>query len=171
MPAKTRIATPPPAPSTPSTPPHAPSTPSAPSASAGKGKKHCPSCDGLIAARSSTCPLCSYVIPPKAAKAAKVEIDAAVRKAATPLVNEVKIDANALIKVLAARGFKFMRLRNELTGEIVREESDPKIDGLHLKYAPIPTNAPNGIYVIQTSNQIQFAMNLDTFLEIAKLKP
>jgi len=159
MPSKTR---------TPSLPPTLPPTPAATSASAGKGKKHCPSCDGIIAARSSTCPLCSYVIPPKAAKA---EAEAAARKAATPQVNEVKIDANALIKVLAARGFKFMRLRNELTGEIVREESDPKIDGLHLKYAPIPTNAPNGIYVIQTSNQIQFAMNLDTFLEVAKLKP
>ena len=152
-------------------PPTKPATAESPpieKASAGKGKKHCPSCDGLIAARSSICPLCSYVIPPKAAKA---EAEAAARKAAMAQVNQVKIDANALIKVLAARGFKFMRLRNELTGEIVREESDPKIDGLHLKYAPIPTNAPNGIYVIQTSNQIQFAMNLDTFLEVAKLKP
>ena len=158
-------------------PPTKPTTATSPTiekASAGKGKKHCPACDGLIAARSSTCPLCSHIIPPKAAKvakAAKAEAEAAVHKAVTPQMNEVKIDANALIKVLAARGFKFMRLRNELTGEIVREESDPKIDGLHLKYAPIPTNAPNGIYVIQTSNQIQFAMNLDTFLEVAKLKP
>lgn len=36
--------------------------------SPGLGKKYCPACDEIIAARSTTCPKCGHVIPPKNGK-------------------------------------------------------------------------------------------------------
>lgn len=134
------------------------------SESAGKGKKFCPSCHKVIAARSSTCPLCSFVIPPKEAK----EPSAAPKAPKT--AKGTTIDEKAFIRVLAGKGFKFVRLVNELTGEVVKEETDQKISKLDLQFAAIPKNAEN-IHVIQTTPQIQVAMTLDKFLELAGIKP
>jgi hypothetical protein len=132
------------------------------SQSAGKGKKHCPSCKEIIAARSSTCPFCSFVIPPKDKKAPSD---------GPKIAGQPKsIDEKAFIRVCAGKGFKFVRLVNELTGELVKDERDPKIDKLALKFAGIPSNC-DGIYITQTSPQIQVSMSFDKFLEIAGIKP
>lgn len=131
----------------------------APSATAGPGlgKKFCPSCNALIGARSGTCPECGHQFLPKAKKAEATQTDG-------------EISETAFIKVLAGRGFDFQRLRNELTGEIVKDIKDPKIEKLGLKFSPIPKNSDE-IHVTQTSPQIQISMSLDKFLEVAGIKP
>jgi hypothetical protein len=123
----------------------------------GLGKKFCPSCNALIGARSTTCPDCGFEFIPKSKKS-----DAASSNG--------EISETAFIKVLAGRGFDFQRLRNELTGEIVKDVKDPKIEKLGLKFGPVPKNA-DAIYVTQTTPQIQVAMSLDKFLEVAGIKP
>lgn len=78
-----------------------------------------------------------------------------------------------LIKVLAGKGFKFTRLVNSLTGEVVEEKSDPKFKEVNFVYRDIPTSRAEHdcIYVIQTSPQIQVAMTLEKFLKVAGIKP
>lgn len=122
----------------------------------GLGKKFCPECNALIGARSTKCPECGHEFQAKAKKGAIEETG--------------DISETAFIKVMAGRGFDFQRLRNELTGEIVKDVRDPKIDKLGLKFSPIPKNA-EGIHVTQTSPQIQVSMSLDKFLELAGIKP
>ena len=56
-----------------------------------------------------------------------------------------------------------------LTGEI-REEVPAKIGALGLKFGAVPTHADT-VYVTRTSPQIQVAMSLDKFLELAGVKP
>ena len=86
--------------------------------------------------------------------------------------SEPTISQDAFVKVLAGKGFQFTRLVNTITGEIVKEESDPKIARLNLAYQSIPQNADHDkIYVQRTTPQIQVSMTLDRFLEIAGLKP
>lgn len=102
---------------------------------------------------------------PKEKKTRPPKNSTAERQEPTVIINET-----ALLKVLVSRGFKISRLRDELTGEIVKEEFDPQIKNLELKYSPIPANAEDGVYVIQTSPQPQFAMNLDTLIRVAKMK-
>lgn len=126
------------------------------------GKKVCPFCQGLIWVRATECEHCHKTIPPKDPNAKPAK-----KKAEAPTA---KIDETALLKVLVARGFKISRLRDELTGEIVKEEFDPQIKNLELKYSTIPANAEDGVYVIQTSPQPQFAMNLDTLIRVGKFK-
>ena len=81
-----------------------------------------------------------------------------------------EINETAFIKVMAGRGFDFQRLRNELTGEIVKDVKDPKIEKLGLRFGSVPKNA-DAIYVTQTTPQIQVSMSLDKFLEVAGIKP
>lgn len=90
-----------------------------------------------------------------------------------PPAGESVISEEALIKVLAAKGFKFTRLVNALTGEVVEEKTDPKIDKLNLVYRAIPTSRADSVavYVTQTSPQIQVAMTLDKLLELAGIRP
>ncbi|MES2439561.1 MAG: hypothetical protein V4584_10865 [Verrucomicrobiota bacterium] len=71
---------------------------------------------------------------------------------------------------MAERGFKYIRHLDGITGELVREEDDPKIEKLDLQFANIPKST-TGIHVIQTSPQIQVAMSLDKFLELTGIKP
>lgn len=87
-----------------------------------------------------------------------------------PAVSEISEDA--CVRVFAGKGFRFIRLVNSLTGEVVKEETDPKITKLNLVYSPIPKNAaPDRLYVTQTSPQVQVSMSLDRFLELAGIKP
>jgi hypothetical protein len=87
-----------------------------------------------------------------------------------PAVSEISEDA--CVRVLAGKGFKFIRLVNSLTGEVVKEETDPRITKLNLVYSAIPKNAASDrLYVTQTSPQVQVSMTLDRFLELAGIKP
>lgn len=83
-----------------------------------------------------------------------------------------EISEEACIRVLAGKGFKFIRLVNSLTGEVVKEETDPKINKLNLVFTQIPKNAaPDRVYVTQTSPQIQVSMSLDRLLDLVGIKP
>ena len=91
--------------------------------------------------------------------------------ASTSSAKEQVISEDAFVKVLAGKGFKFTRLVNTITGEVVKEESDPKIARLNLAYQPIPNNADHSkVYVQRTTPQIQVSMTLDRFLELAGIK-
>ncbi len=59
---------------------------------------------------------------------------------------------------------------NAFTDEVIKETVPPQIEKLGLKFEAIPKNA-DGVYITQTNQQIQVAMPLDKFLEIAGLKP
>ena len=80
-----------------------------------------------------------------------------------------RIDEAAFYKVLHGKGFPVKISQDLLTGEI--ETSVPEsITKLGLQFSAIPANA-SGIHVTQTSPQIQVAMPLEKFLEIAGIRP
>jgi len=120
-----------------------------------------------LTANGGVCPATGETEEPKGAAKAP-------RKPASvlgvPPVSE--ISEEACIRVLAGKGFKFTRLVNSLTGEVVKEESDPKINKLNLTFSAIPKNAAQDkVYVTQTSPQLQVSMSLDRFLELAGIRP
>jgi hypothetical protein len=59
--------------------------------------------------------------------------------------------------------------QNLLTGEIETQIPD-SISKLELQFSAIPANA-SAIHISQTSPQIQVAMPLEKFLEIAGIRP
>ncbi|MEI7927899.1 MAG: hypothetical protein WCH40_05060 [Verrucomicrobiales bacterium] len=74
----------------------------------------------------------------------------------------------AFFRVLHAKGFGIKISRDLLTGEITKEV--PRAIGdLGLQFSAIPVRT-DSLHVIQTSPQIQVAMSLDKFLELAKIK-
>jgi hypothetical protein len=82
------------------------------------------------------------------------------------------ISEDEAVKVLAGKGFNFVRLVNSITGQLVEEKKDPKIDKLNFHYLPIPARADHDVvYVTQTSPQIQVSMTLDRFLQLTGTKP
>ena len=92
-------------------------------------------------------------------------------RAAAPKAASVasKIDEAAFYKVLHGKGFPVKISQDLLTGEI--ETSVPEsITKLGLQFSAIPANA-SGIHITQTSPQIQVAMPLEKFLEIAGIRP
>jgi hypothetical protein len=80
-----------------------------------------------------------------------------------------KIDESVFLKVLHGKGFKVKVSQDLLTGEI-QKEVPPAITKLDLQFSAIGGNA-SGIHITQTSPQIQVAMPLDRFLELAGIKP
>ena len=84
----------------------------------------------------------------------------------------LEIDKNQFVKVMAGKGFAYTKMVNELTGEVVEEKSDPKIEALGLEFKAAPKNAdPEKLYVSQTSPQIQVTMTFDKLLNILGIKP
>jgi len=79
-----------------------------------------------------------------------------------------KVDETAFYKVLHGKGFPVKISQNLLTGE-VETQLPPAISKLELQFGAIPGNA-SGVHVTQTSPQIQVAMPLDRFLELAGIK-
>jgi len=72
-------------------------------------------------------------------------------------------------RVLHGKGFNVRITKDLLTGEI-REEVPREISELNLQFGSLPARA-EGIHVTQTTPQIQVAMSLDKFLELARIKP
>jgi hypothetical protein len=97
------------------------------------------------------------------------------RKPRTPKAEPItdSISEDVFVKILAGKGFNFVRLVNSITGEVVKEESDKKIEALGpYQFKAIPRNAEHdAVYVTQTSNQVQVSMSLDKFLSVSKTKP
>lgn len=92
-------------------------------------------------------------------------------------VRPVKVETSAIatanseeafFRVLHAKGFGIKISRDLLTGEI-NKEVPRSIAELGLVFSPIPVRT-DSFHVIQTSPQIQVAMSLDKFLELAKIK-
>ncbi|MCW1925251.1 hypothetical protein OKA05_22010 [Luteolibacter arcticus] len=83
--------------------------------------------------------------------------------------NTSKIDEAAFYKVLHGKGFPVKISQNLLTGEIETQIPD-SISKLELQFSMIPANA-SGVHITQTSPQIQVAMPLEKFLEIAGIRP
>lgn len=80
-----------------------------------------------------------------------------------------KVDETQFYRVLHGKGFAVKITQDVLTGEL--ETSVPAaIQKLGVQFGSIPANA-DGIYVTQTSPQIQISLPLDKFLEIAGIKP
>jgi hypothetical protein len=80
-----------------------------------------------------------------------------------------KVDEAVFYKVLHGKGFPVKITQDLLSGEIqtVIPEGIKKLD---LSFGSIPSNS-SGIYVTQTSPQIQVSMTLDKFLELAGIRP
>ena len=98
---------------------------------------------------------------------------APAKKAATKQVANApaaSIDQMQFIRVMIGKGWKYEKSVNAYTDEVIKETVPPQIEKLGLKFEAVPKNA-EGIYVTQTSPQIQVSMPLDKFLEIAGLKP
>jgi transposase-like protein len=81
------------------------------------------------------------------------------------------IDRDTVLKALAGKGFKIVRMQNALTGEVLEEKIDPKIEKLGLEYGlkGRPTDAAT--YVTQTSGPILVTMTLDRLLALTGTKP
>jgi len=79
-----------------------------------------------------------------------------------------KVDESVFYKVLHGKGFSVKITQDMLTGEIQTQipESIKKLD---LQFGHVPSNA-TGIHITQTSPQIQVAMPLDKFLELAGIR-
>ncbi|MFT4177244.1 MAG: hypothetical protein QM627_11385 [Luteolibacter sp.] len=82
---------------------------------------------------------------------------------------ESKLDESAFYRVLHAKGFSIKVSQDLITGA-VETQLPESIKRLGLQFDEIPGNA-TGVYVTQTSPQIQVAMSLDKFLEIAGIRP
>lgn len=98
----------------------------------------------------------------KSPKAARVSGS----KAAAPTSG--KVDESVFYKVLHGKGFPVKITQDLLSGEIQTQIPD-SIKKLDLQFGSIPANA-SAIHVTQTSPQIQVAMPLDKFLELAGIR-
>jgi hypothetical protein len=90
----------------------------------------------------------------------------APKAAAAPATG--KVDESVFYKVLHGKGFAVKITQDLLTGEI-QTQIPESIRKLELQFGPISGNA-SGIHVTQTSPQIQVAMPLDKFLELAGIR-
>ncbi len=103
-------------------------------------------------------------------KAAAKKPRAASAPAATAKAgSNAKVDESIFYKVLHGKGFHVKITQDLLTGEIQTQVPDP-IRRLNLQFGDIPGNASE-VHVVQTSPQIQVAMPLDKFLELAGVRP
>ena len=76
------------------------------------------------------------------------------------------------MRSLAAKGFKIVRMMNVLTGEMLDEKIDPKIEKLNLGFDGLKAKADDGItYVTQSSGQVLVTMTLERLLTLTGTKP
>jgi len=76
-----------------------------------------------------------------------------------------------VIRHLAQSGFKFVRMVNALTGDVVKEESDPKIEKLGLTFGAVPAKLGDGAYVSKNGKgQLLVTLTLDQFLKATNTK-
>jgi hypothetical protein len=114
-----------------------------------------------------TCPATGEPDQGRSGAAPKATRAASAPKASAAVAS--KIDEAAFYKVLHGKGFPVKISQNLLTGEIETQIPD-SISKLELQFSAIPANA-SAIHISQTSPQIQVAMPLEKFLEIAGIRP
>lgn len=128
----------------------------------------CPTCAEVTRASANLCPNCSYVF----SATDKRTLSTGGYKRGTKGTSRVRPnDASVFVREMAERGFKYVRHLDGITGELVKKEDDPQIEKLGLQFGAIPKSETDGIYITQTSPQIQVAMSWDKFLELAGIKP
>ena len=136
----------------------------------GPRRLQCPKCGLESGTGVKLCPSCNYVFGGKDRRDCLVG-ESTGRSRSPGLQKRVqRNDESQFVKELVARGFKFVRHMDSLTGEIVKSEDDPKIEALGLRFSTIPLITED-VHVIQTSPQVQVAMPLDKFLELTGIKP
>lgn len=82
------------------------------------------------------------------------------------------VDRDEVLRVLAQKGFKVVRLMNALTGEVLEEKIDPKIEKLGLEFTSPRGKADNAkTYVVQSSGQVLVTLSLDRLLALTGTKP
>jgi len=82
------------------------------------------------------------------------------------------VNGDDVLRALAQKGFKVVRLVNSLTGEILEDKIDPKIEKLNLDFGGLKRKADDGAtYVTQTEGQILVTMTLDRLLALTNTKP
>lgn len=82
------------------------------------------------------------------------------------------VDQDEVLRALAKKGFKVVRLMNALTGEILEDKVDPKVEKLGLEYGALRGKADDAkTYVVQSSGQILVTMTLDRLLAVTGTKP
>lgn len=113
-----------------------------------------------------TCPASGEADQGRDKAGPRVVRTSAPRPAAAPVTS--KIDEGVFYKVLHGKGFSVKITQDLLTGEI-QTQIPESVRKLELQFASMPGNA-SGIHVIQTSPQIQVAMPLDKFLELAGIR-
>lgn len=129
----------------------------------GRRQIACPQCKEICLASSNLCRTCSHVF--SAYEKRQLVAGKSFRNTRGKFVEEA-----VFTREMAERGFHYVKLINGHTGEVIQNESDPKIEALGLEFGVIPSSA-DAIYVIQTSPQVQIAMSLDKFLELTGIKP
>ena len=112
-----------------------------------------------------TCPA-SGEADEKGSKSPKIGRGGAAAKPASAATG--KVDEGVFYKVLHGKGFPVKITQDLLTGEIQTQIPD-SIKKLDLQFGSLPANA-SAIHVTQTSPQIQVAMPLEKFLEIAGIR-
>lgn len=82
------------------------------------------------------------------------------------------IDKDAVLKQLSNKGFKIVRSMNMITGEILEDKVDPKIEKLNLEFGGLGGKASDSTtYVTATGSQVLVTMTLDRLLAITGTKP
>ena len=81
------------------------------------------------------------------------------------------ISKDAVLKSLSGKGFKIVRSMNMITGEILEDKVDPKIEKLNLDFGGLGTRANDATtYVTSTDSQVLVTMTLDRLLAITGTK-
>jgi hypothetical protein len=82
------------------------------------------------------------------------------------------VDKDAVLKVLAGKGFKIVRSMNIITGEILEDKIDPKIEKLNLAFGGVSGRADDSTtYVTSAGKQILVTLTLDRLLALTGTKP
>lgn len=82
------------------------------------------------------------------------------------------VDPDTVLRELAKKGFKIVRLQNALTGEILEEKIDPKIEKLGLEFGAMPKKPnENAAYVSGAGGTLLVTLTLDRFLALTGTKP
>ena len=95
-----------------------------------------------------------------------------VRAKSASSASSPAVEKDDVLRALAKKGFKVVRMMNALTGEILEEKIDPKVEKLALDFGGLKGRADDGkTYVVQSSGQILVTMSLDRLLAVTGTKP
>lgn len=88
-------------------------------------------------------------------------------KGTAPAVNR-----DDVLRELAGKGFKIVRMQNMLTGEVLEEKIDPKIEKLGLEFGRMPAKpSDSATYVSAAGGAVLVTMTLDRLLALTGTKP